>query len=120
MATELIETERLARPGSSASAILRPRRSSAVTGPATAPFVSVIIVNYNRKHFLRDCLESLADQTYPSDRREVILVDNGSSDGSADYVRQRFPWVRLVSLSRNWGFAKGNNIGFQQARGELI
>jgi GT2 family glycosyltransferase len=120
MATELIEAERLARSASSASAIERPPRASAVAGTATAPFVSVIVVNYNRKHFLRDCLESLADQTYPSDRREVILVDNGSSDGSAEYVRQWFPWVRLVSLSRNWGFAKGNNIGLRHARGELI
>jgi GT2 family glycosyltransferase len=120
MITGLIEAERVARAASSASNIARMRRSWGGAVPATAPFVSVIVVNYNRKHFLRDCLESLADQTYPLDRREVILVDNGSSDGSAEYVREQFPWVRLVSLSRNWGFAKGNNIGLRHARGELI
>jgi GT2 family glycosyltransferase len=120
MAIELIETERPAKPVSSQSAIVRPRRSTGVAGPATLPFVSVIVVNYNGKHFLRDCLESLADQSYPMDRREVILVDNGSTDGSGDYVRRRFPWVRLVCLPKNWGFARGNNIGFEHARGELI
>ena len=87
---------------------------------ADAPFVSVIVVNYNGKHFLKRCLESLAAQTYPEDRREVILVDNGSSDGSAEYVASNFPWVRIVRASTNWGFAKGNNIGLQYARGDLI
>ena len=89
-------------------------------GSRRPPFVSVIVVNYNGKHFLKRCLESLAAQTYPEDRREVILVDNGSSDGSAEYVREQFPWVRVIRASTNWGFAKGNNIGLQHARGDLI
>jgi GT2 family glycosyltransferase len=51
---------------------------------------------------------------------ETILVDNGSSDGSAAYVRERFPWVRLITLGENRGFAGGNNAGVREARGRFV
>lgn len=82
------------------------------------PLVSVIIVNYNGKVFLKKCLSSLFTQSYPS--IEVIFVDNGSGDGSADYVRKEFPSVRIIESKKNLGFAKGNNLGIKEAKGELI
>jgi len=83
-----------------------------------SPRVSVIIVNWNGKEHLESCLESLAGQTYRD--FEVILVDNGSTDSSAAFVRERYPWVRLVPLAENTGFAGGNNRGFACASGEYI
>jgi GT2 family glycosyltransferase len=80
--------------------------------------VSVIILNWNGKKFLTECLEFLAAQTFRD--FETILVDNGSSDGSALYVRNTFPWVRLLELPENVGFAEGNNRGLALAQGEYI
>jgi GT2 family glycosyltransferase len=82
------------------------------------PKVSVIIVNWNGKSLLEECLDSLAAQTAKG--IETILVDNGSQDGSAQYVRERYPAVRLISLPENLGFAGGNNAGIRVARGEYI
>jgi GT2 family glycosyltransferase len=84
------------------------------------PFVSVIIVNYNGKDLLGTCLESLERLLYPSNRFEVILVDNHSADTSVVYVRKHFPWVKLVVSDKNLGFAGGNNLGAQHAHGEFI
>lgn len=80
--------------------------------------VSIIIVNWNGREHLPDCLESLERQTFRE--FETILVDNGSSDGSAEYVRERHPWVTVVRLSNNAGFAGGNNIGLSHAAGEYV
>jgi GT2 family glycosyltransferase len=80
--------------------------------------VSVVIVNYNGRQYLGELLDSLACQVQPAD--EVILVDNASSDGSADYVRQEFPWVEVIRLSENVGFAEGNNVGVAQSRGQYV
>jgi GT2 family glycosyltransferase len=89
---------------------VRPRR----------PLVSVIVVNYNGKRYLDDCLSSLAAQDYPRDRYETIVVDNGSSDGSVATIRARFPTVRVIPLRHNRGFAAANNEGFRQAKGEYL
>jgi GT2 family glycosyltransferase len=82
------------------------------------PRVSIIIVNWNGLEHLEVCLDSLHKQTFRD--FEVVLVDNGSQDGSVDFLRQRYPWVRLVELLRNSGFATGNNIGLQDASGDYI
>ena len=79
---------------------------------------SVIVVNWNGKHHLETCLYALERQTYPD--YEIILVDNGSSDGSAEFVERNFPSVRVLRLPENKGFCGGNNIGIQQSRGEYI
>ena len=70
-------------------------------------YAKVIIVNWNGKRFLDDCLSALGEQTYPN--LEVILVDNGSTDGSVDFVHDHFPRVHIMSLNENVGFAKANN-----------
>jgi len=79
---------------------------------------SVIILTWNGRRYLNDCLSSLAAQTFRD--FETILVDNGSRDGTADYVRSGFPWVRLLELPENVGFAEGNNRGLALAQGACI
>lgn len=76
--------------------------------------VSVIIVNLNTRELLRDCLESVPH----ADDVEVLVIDNGSTDGSVDMVRTCFPGVRLVVNARNEGFAKPNNDGMNMAAGK--
>ncbi len=75
--------------------------------------VSIVIVNWNGKIFLKDCLESLLGQTYNG--HTVILVDNGSTDDSVKFVKETFSNVKLCLLDRNYGFAKGNNLGIKYA-----
>lgn len=82
------------------------------------PLVSVVVVNFNGRALLGDTLASLEAQSYPC--REVILVDNGSADGSAEFVRSTYRDVRVVSLPTNHGFAAGCNAGIETACGPLI
>jgi len=80
--------------------------------------LSVVIVNWNGLRYLPECLAALVPQLPPD--AEVVLVDNGSADGSAAFVRERYPAVRLVELQANLGFAGGVNAGLRAARGELL
>ncbi len=82
------------------------------------PIVSVVIVNWNGKHLLGECLDSLMAQNAIG--VEIILVDNGSRDGSVEFVRDRYASVRVVSLPENLGFAGGNNAGITVAGGKYI
>jgi GT2 family glycosyltransferase len=82
------------------------------------PDVSIIIVTWNGKHHLDACLTAVAAQQGIA--FETILVDNGSADGTAEFVRLRFPWVRIVELASNLGFAAGNNRGAREASGRYI
>jgi GT2 family glycosyltransferase len=82
------------------------------------PDVSIVIVTWNGRDYLEPCLTAVAAQEGVD--AETILVDNGSSDGSAALVRERFPWVRIVSLTENRGFAGGNNAGVREARGRYV
>jgi len=87
----------------------------------TESLISVIVVNWNGLHLLDACFESLARQTWPN--KEFIFVDNGSTDGSRELLiswAERLPNARTILLPINTGFCKGNNIGFQEARGEWI
>ncbi|MBP6015944.1 MAG: glycosyltransferase family 2 protein [Candidatus Promineofilum sp.] len=82
------------------------------------PRVSVIIPHWNGRQHLDDCLTSLRNQTFTD--HEVILVDNGSSDGSQTYVRSTFPEVRLLELGENRGFTGACNAGYAVAQGRII
>lgn len=82
------------------------------------PLVSIIIPHLNGRHHLDDCFNSLRQQTWPD--FEVLLVDNGSTDGTQDYVRQQFPEVKIIELERNYGFTGACNAGWQAASGEFI
>jgi len=80
--------------------------------------VSVIIVNWNGARLLGECLDSLRAQTRQPD--EVLVIDNGSEDGSQALLRERYPEVTLVEMGRNTGFSVANNVGLRRARGEYI
>lgn len=82
------------------------------------PWVSVIIPNWNGAVHLPTCLESLRRQTWRS--LEVIVVDNGSVDGSLDLLAREYPEVRVLALGANRGFAGAVNAGIRAARGEFI
>jgi GT2 family glycosyltransferase len=77
-----------------------------------------VIVNWNGRDHLRDCLPALAQQTLPD--HEVIVVDNGSRDGSVAWLRAAHPGVRVVALDTNLGFARGNNLGMHLARAPFV
>ena len=83
------------------------------------PELSIIIVNWNVRDLLRDCLRSIEagsdDLTL-----EVIVVDSASSDGSVEMVRAEFPWVHLMACVENVGFPRGNNIGLAKAAGAYL
>ncbi|GAP63696.2 hypothetical protein ARMA_2119, partial [Ardenticatena maritima] len=82
------------------------------------PLVSVVIPNWNGKHHLEACLPSLFAQTYRP--FEVIVVDNGSTDGSVEWLATVWPQVRVVAFPQNRGVVAAFNAGVQAARGELI
>jgi GT2 family glycosyltransferase/glycosyltransferase involved in cell wall biosynthesis len=82
------------------------------------PSVSVIVLTWNGAAFAEDCLTALEAQDYRE--FEVIVVDNGSSDGTPKLVAERFPRAKLISNERNLGFAAGNNIGLRASTGDLI
>ena len=83
-------------------------------------FISIIIVNYNGKHLLNDCFNSLAKLNYPKDLYEVIMVDNDSKDSSISFVKSNFPEVIIVESKENTGFTGGNQLGLERAKGDYI
>jgi hypothetical protein len=86
--------------------------------PASKPKVSIVIVNWNGRSHLGECLESVRRQSFRN--YEVILVDNGSGDGSVEFVRRNYPEVVIVENEKNRGFCGGNNDGIRVARGDYL
>ena len=82
------------------------------------PDVSVVIVTWNGRQHLDICLAAVAAQQGVA--TETIIVDNGSTDGTAELIRSGYPWVKLVALAENCGFAGGNNAGAREARGRFV
>lgn len=80
--------------------------------------VRVIVLNWNGRHWLGPCLAALRHQTFRF--FEVVVVDNASTDGSADWVRDEFPECQVVALGRNAGFSAGNNAGASGAKAEFL
>jgi GT2 family glycosyltransferase len=81
--------------------------------------ISVIIVAWNCRKVLSDCLESILVQVKP-ETSEIIVVDNASSDSTAEMVHANFPSVKLIESKANLGFARGNNLGLEAATGDYI
>lgn len=77
---------------------------------------SVIIVTYNHKKYMKDCLTSVL----MNEPLEVIVVDNGSTDGTVELIEEKFPQVQLIKSPRNLGYGGGNNLGVKYARGKYI
>ena len=86
---------------------------------STLPTLSIVIVSWNARVYLSQCLASLKGNVYAGPT-EMVVVDNASADGSAEMVRDDFPDVKLICNAENLGFAKANNIGIRQCTGEYI
>lgn len=82
------------------------------------PLVSVIVVSWNSRRFLPECLASVEAQTYPA--VELVVVDNGSTDGSADLVAESFPGALLIRHGDNLGFCRANNVALKRCGGVFI
>jgi GT2 family glycosyltransferase len=80
--------------------------------------LSIIIVSWNAKRYLRECLNSI--KAFGNVGYEIIVVDNGSNDGSQGMVKDLFPEVKLICNAQNYGFAKANNIGIKESAGRYI
>ena len=81
--------------------------------------LSVIIVNYNVKFYLEQCLRSVRKALVGIDA-EVIVIDNHSRDGSVEYLSERFPDYTFISSNHNLGFARANNRAIAQSKGEYV
>src|SRR3954454_14549086 len=81
--------------------------------------LSIVIINWNCRDELDRCLGSVLEYTKHTPM-EVVVVDNGSSDGSADAVRSRFPSVKLIENARNEGAGRARNQGVAAAQGEVV
>lgn len=82
------------------------------------PLVSVIILNWNGRNFIERCLDSVIQTDYA--KLEIIVVDNGSIDGSQCIIERKYPNVVLIKNKENVGFSKGNNIGILKSRGDIV
>lgn len=85
---------------------------------ADLPSVTVIVVNWNGKELLTPCFQALRQQRFRD--FEIIIVDNGSTDGSVEFVKADFPEVRVIALDENLGFSAANNVGIRLARGKYM
>jgi len=79
------------------------------------PLASIIVLTWNQRDLTLDCLASLVQMTYPADRLLLIVVDNGSADGTAQAIRERYPQAVVLENGENLGFAEGNNVGIRYA-----
>ena len=87
------------------------------------PHLSIIIVTYNSRGEVDGCLRSLTegiDRSTVGARRDIVVVDNASTDGTATHIRERWPGIRLLEAGANIGFARATNIGIRQTSGELV
>jgi GT2 family glycosyltransferase len=82
------------------------------------PLISIIILNYNGKHHLKSCFDSIFNQNFSD--FEAIMVDNNSADDSVQFIEENYPKVLIVKNEKNLGFSAGNNVGIKNAKGEWI
>jgi hypothetical protein len=90
-------------------------------GGKNDPLVSILILNYNGLKYVDKCLTSILQTNYSN--FEIIFIDNASTDGSYEYVKKRYgddPRLKIIRNKRNYGFAKGNNIGSSYAKGDYL
>ncbi len=97
------------------------RQRAPSQGPRLSGLASIIILNWNGRDLLEQCIPSVVEAVKADGREhEVIVVDNGSTDDSGRYVRENYPQVRLVEIPENVGFAEGNNIGVGAATHDVV
>lgn len=83
------------------------------------PRLSIVVVSYNSAAHLEKCLRSLTNPP-PQTDHEIVVVDNASTDGTPDYLRSRWPGIRLIDAGGNLGFARANNLGLRHTSGDLV
>ena len=93
-------------------------RAAGLVPEGRVGYVSIVIPNWNGKHFLKDCLDSLVTQSYKN--LEIIVVDNGSKDGSIEFLAENYPQVRVPRFEKNTGFSVAVNRGIRESFGEYI
>jgi GT2 family glycosyltransferase/glycosyltransferase involved in cell wall biosynthesis len=98
----------------------RRNRAATVRERYTPASASVVIPNWNGKDLLAKYLPSVIEAMQGDPANEIIVVDNGSTDGSADFVRSAFPQVKLLALPQNLGFGGGSNAGFRAAANDVV
>src|SRR6187455_1365271 len=84
------------------------------------PTVSVLVLNLNGREYLDSCLASLEAQVYPRDRFEIVVVDNGSTDGSLELVSSTYPRVRVVKFDSNLGFCTPYNAAIRDCESQFV
>jgi len=82
------------------------------------PLVSILVLNRNGKELLEICVPSILNQNYKN--IEIIVIDNGSNDGSIKYLKNRFPQVKIIENKKDIGFSAANNAGIKESKGEYI
>ncbi len=102
------------------AAMFRRRSRVPPASPLNVRQASIVIPNWNGRDLLEKYLPSVVAAAEQRPGSEVIVVDNGSTDGSAKFVRDQFPQVRLIALDRNLGFGGGSNRGFEEARHDIV
>jgi len=93
----------------------RNRKSRAPNALTSEPLVHLIVLNWNRRDLTLDCLDSLTALDYPAERLRILVVDNGSTDGTAQAVSERYPTATVLENRKNLGYAGGNNVGIRYA-----
>jgi O-antigen biosynthesis protein len=82
---------------------------------------TIVIVNWDGRHLLAECLPAVAEAVrYEGGDHEILVVDNGSTDGSVEFIREHFPKIRILVLDKNYGFSGGNNRGVSEVRTDII
>src|SRR5262245_31151865 len=101
---------------------LRARRhKDTQTSTADSTAITIVVVNWDGKHLLAECLPAVVEAVKHDGRNhEILVVDNGSTDGSVEFIRQNFPCVRILMLDRNYGFTGGNNRGIADAKTDVV
>ena len=102
------------------SDLLRTKRSLPADQRCATDAASVVIPNWNGRDLLEKYLPSVVTALSAHAKNEIIVVDNGSTDGSAEFLRERFPDVTLLALNRNLGFGGGSNAGFRAAKNDVV
>jgi O-antigen biosynthesis protein len=96
------------------------RSGQAPASPANSGAASVVIPNWNGRDLLEKYLPSVDAALAANPENEIVVVDNGSTDGSAEFLRERYPRIKLVALPVNLGFGGGSNAGFRAAKNDIV
>jgi len=99
---------------------LLPRKAAAPSTRPDTSAASIVIPNWNGRDLLEKYVPSILEATKHNPANEIIVVDNASEDGSAAFLKEHFPTVRVLEMDRNYGFGGGSNRGFAAAKNDIV